>query len=148
MNRQAASAYLTTEYQEMAADSQLDPAALASAYASVIDTSLRKLGYAESALATADVPGEDMEAYCALLDYYALRRFVRAYAPRTNVSVGSSMNVQRAQAFEQAKRLADEAAALCAALGYPVDAAGTTASMTLGFLNLDFLEPSSAESEF
>jgi len=148
MNRVAATGYLTAEYEAQATDSQMDDTRLAAAYSAVIDSALRKLGIAEAAIATADVGEEDSPAYMALLDYYALRRFARLYATRVNVSVGGALSTNRAQAFDQTKKLADEAAALCAALGYPVDAAGTNAEMSLGFLNLDFLEPESEISEF
>jgi hypothetical protein len=149
MNRTAASAYLTTEFAEIATDAQLDAAALAIAYSTVIDMALRKLGYVEADLATANVGQESLGAYIALLDYYALNRFAaKLYSVRVDATVNNAISASRSQAYKALSSAVDKAAAYCASLGYPVDAAGQAQTMEVGRFNLDFQEPCTTGGEF
>jgi hypothetical protein len=146
MDRNATLEYLQREYAELVDDLQMDETTLIDAYSNVVDAALRKLGYAETGLLSADESGD---AYLALLNFYVLRRFVRALATRVDTNVNGALSLSRSQGYKQVKALADEAAVECAALGYPVDGAGHAQAMSVGRFNLDFLEPScSSGGEF
>lgn len=138
MNRTQATTYLTTEYQELAAEAKFTSPQITEAYNLATDMALRQLGYQETDLATADVNQAQVLGYLALLGYYALRRFERLLAIRIDVNIAGSLQAARSQAARQVKILLDDAKAECMSLGFAV---GGTQAMVAGRLNLDFLEP-------
>jgi hypothetical protein len=146
MNRTVAASYLTTEYAELATDAKFSASQTSAAYSTAIDMSLRQLGFEESALATADVAQADTLKYIACLNYYALSRFARLLAIRFDVKAGSgAIDAARSQAFDRVNMLKAEAAQELTQYGINV---GSVESAQIGRINLDFLEPSAAGSEF
>lgn len=141
MDRTAATTYLTEEYQELAADAKFTTQQTTDAYSTALDMALRQLGVDESDLATADVAQADVIKYIALMNYYALKRFVRLLAVRFDVSFPGPVSAKRSQAFEQVRRLYAEAEAEVVNLGFNVGAGG----FQLGRVTLDFNEPSLPE---
>lgn len=137
MTRSEALTYLTTEYQELAAEAKFTGQQLTDAYNLAMDMALRQLGIQESDLATADVDQAHVLGYLALLGYYALRRFERLLAVRVDVNIAGSLQAARSQAAKQVKLLLDDAKAECMAQGYAV---GGTQAIVAGRFNLDFLE--------
>jgi len=138
MNRAAALTYLTNEFADLATDSGLISGDLTAAYNTAIDNSLRQLGYVEADLSTADVAQADITKYLALLEYFALKRFVRLLSTRVSVSLPGPASAQRNQAFSQVMSLLNAAKEDLADLG--IDP-GSASSFEFGRLNLDFLEP-------
>jgi hypothetical protein len=141
MDRPAATTYLTEEYRELATDAKFTSQQTTDAYNTALDMALRQLGFQETDLATADVAQADVIKYIALLNYYALKRFVRLFAVRFDVSLPGPVGAKRSQAFEQVKQLYAEAEAEVINLGFNVGAGG----FELGRLTLDFNEPSLPE---
>lgn len=135
MNRAQALEYLTSEYSDLYTESNLDADAMLRAYGNVIDQSLRILGYHESDLASADETEEVVE-YTALLDYFALLRYSKVFAVRSDVSVSGAISASQSQAYAQVKQLLDMAQVRLSGLGI-----SPTESMQVGRFNLDFLEP-------
>jgi hypothetical protein len=143
MDRAEALAYIQEEYQEIASESGLDADALLRTYGRAIDRSLRDLGVEEDAIVTATITiANDITAYYALLDYYALLRFSRVFSTRTDVSVSGALSSSQSQAFKQVSSLLGEAKARLLDLGL-----GPTEEFSMGRLSLDYIEPS-AGSEF
>ncbi len=70
MDRNTATNYLQEEYQDLATETAWASGTITSAYAVVLDQSLRQLGYQETDLPTANVDQTNVIAYMALLDYY------------------------------------------------------------------------------
>ncbi len=138
MDRAAATTYLTTEYQELVADAGLSNQQVSDAYNLALDIALRQLGVGEADLPTWDVPDSQVLAYLALAGYYTLRRFVRLLSVRVSVTVAGSLSAARNQAATACKAILDDLKAECAARGYPID----VEQATMGYLNLDFQEPS------
>ncbi len=148
MNRSAANAYITAKYKAIATDAQLETTDQATAYSTVIDMSLRALGYTEAELSTADVAQEKITAYYALLRYYTLNWFVDVYAVAVDTSINNMLTAARSQAFKALTTQMEKAAAECASLGYPVDAVGQNQTPQIGMLGLDFLESCTTGGEF
>ena len=138
MNRASALTYLTNEFADLATDSGLISGDLTAAYNTAIDNSLRQLGYVEADLSTADVAQTDITKYLALLEYFALKRFVRLLSTRVSVSLPGPASAQRNQAFSQVQSLLNAAREDLADMG--IDPGGAS-SFEFGRLNLDFLEP-------
>lgn len=89
-------------------------------YSPDIDNALRKLGKTEAELATATVDDSLRDAAFALGEYYAAKRIWRQLGDRVNHTQGeSTMNFTDQR--KNAKDMMDDAANLCAALGYIVD---------------------------
>src|SRR5579875_4055872 len=138
MDRPTATAYLTTEYQELVADAGLSTQQVSDAYNLALDMALRQLGYPEESLSTTDTLDSEVLGYLALAGYYTLRRFVRLLSVRVAVTVAGSLTAARQQAATACKAILDDLKAECAARGYPID----VEQATMGYLNLDFQEPS------
>jgi hypothetical protein len=146
MNRTAATTYLTEEYRELATDAKFSSQQTTDAYSTAIDMSLRQLGVSEADLATADVAQADTLKYLALLNYYALGRFAKLLAIRFDVKAGSgAIDAARPQAFGRVNLLKAEATSELTQYGINV---GGVESFDLGWIGLDFNEPSTAMSEF
>lgn len=139
MDRNAATTYLLSEFQELAADAQFTDEQRSSAYSTAIDMALRQLSVQETDLPSYDVPQSQIMAYLALLTYYALKRFARLLSTRVAVSLPDRVSAQRQQAFQQVSALLESAEQDLAKLG--VDLGGAQ-SWQIGRLNLDFQEPS------
>jgi hypothetical protein len=135
MNRAGALAYLQAEYTLMAVESAQTSDDLLRSYATITDQALRAMGWPEDTLPTADVIGESVEAYLALLDYFSLAHYAKLFAARSDVSV-SGITSSASQVFRQVKQLRDDAEKRCSDLGF-----SPTKSVAVGWFNLDFLEP-------
>jgi hypothetical protein len=146
MNRAAALAYLQQEYRELMVDAKLSEQQMTDAENVAIDNSLRYLQVPESELSTAEVEQSNVLPFLALLGFFLLKRIARILAIRFDVEAGNgAINAKRSQAFRQIQHLIDEARAEVASLGIVI---GETDAFQMGRLNLDFLEPSLAGSEF
>jgi hypothetical protein len=110
-------------------------------YGTVINSALRDLGFAESDLATAVVPDEDVSGYLALLDYYALRKFLQAAVVLTNTTI-DGVPINRGQIVENIKFLLTDATNRAVSGGWltPPEVVPVI-EMELGAINLDYLEP-------
>lgn len=109
-------------------------------YGPDIDNALRKLGTSESELEGATVEEGKRDAVFTLAEYYAARRIWRHLASRANVKVDDSQFDYR-QVLTSIKQVVDDARQQCQALGYDVTGGG----WGVGQLNLDWLEPQTAE---
>jgi hypothetical protein len=139
MDRTAASAYLTSEYSDLATDSKFTTDQLTAAYNTAIDMSLRYLDVSESDLATYDVVQDDILKYIALLNYFALKRFQRLLSIRTDVKLAKQeLDVSRSQAFNAVSKLLSQAEQNL--LSFGISMSGQ--DFELGRLTLDFQEPS------
>jgi hypothetical protein len=137
MNRMDALTYLKEEYSELATEASYDADTCVRFYSRAIDRALRDLGFREDEIAVATLEhGSDITALCALLDYYALERYCRVFATRTDVSVSGAVSASQSQTFKQVAQLRDTAAARLLQLGL-----GPTEEFSLGRMTLDFLEP-------
>lgn len=145
MDRTAATTYLTEEFRELASESKFTSQQTTDAYNVAIDNSLRYLSFAEVDLATADVAQADVRKYLALLEYYALKRFLRLLSLRYDVKAGNgAIEAMRSQPYRQVKELLDDAEATCQTLGLNI---GAPVPAVQPFrLQLDFLEPSCSSS--
>jgi hypothetical protein len=139
LDRTSAFSYLTTEFTELATDAKFDANATANAYNTAIDNSLRKLGFAEEDLQTADVTQADIQKFIKLLEYFSLKRFSRLLSLRFDVEAGNKAIVAtRSQAFQHVERLVQEAIGELAILGIIV---GGSSFFEMGRIELDFNEP-------
>ena len=136
MDRVAAVALLSSEYQELVAETKLTTEQTSSAYNNAVDMALRQLGYAETDLATA-APSQSIP-YIALLNYYALKRFVRLLSPRFDVNIAGSLQASRSQAFSHVRGLLEDAETECINLGFTL---GGKIGFQMGRVELDFNEP-------
>ena len=140
MDRATAVSYLTKEFNDIATDAKFDANATASAYSTAIDNSLRHLNYLETDLPTANVDQVNVIKYIALLEYFTLKRFMRLYSLKFDVSAGNkAIEASRSQVFSQVRSLLGQAEADLARLGIPL---GGVASFEMGRITDDFLEPS------
>lgn len=138
MDRSSAIPYLAEAYRDVTTDAGFSSQNVTDAFNGAIDNALRMLGYTEDVLSITDVPQNQIRPYLALLEYYALKRFIRLYSLRFNVSITGAVSASRNQTFDALKQLLAEAEADCARLGYPV---GGLPYFELGRLTLDYLEP-------
>lgn len=121
ITRGAVVIYLSGEFSSLAeAVGQTASNDTPEGYKADVDNALRMLGTAESDLATATVEDSQRNAFFALAEYYAARRFWRRLGDRVNVKVDDSQFDYRYQ-LENARKLVENAAELCARLGYSVD---------------------------
>ncbi|SRR6266571_1912199 len=140
MDRTTALSYLTKEFSDIATDAKFDANATSTAYNTAIDNSLRHLNYLETDIPTANVDQTNVIKYLALLEYFTLKRFMRLYSLKYNVSAGNkAVEASRAQAFSQMRSLLGQAEADLARLGIPL---GGVASFEMGRITTDILEPS------
>lgn len=137
MDRTSATTYLTNEFSDLAKGAKFTSTQISTAYAIAIDNALRQLDYAETDLATADVEQVNIKKYIALLEYFALKRFLKPYGTKVDVKAGSgAVDARKSQAFEMLRQLFADAEADLARLGIPL---GGLASFEMGSINLGFL---------
>jgi hypothetical protein len=136
MNRENALNYVQNEFADIAAEAGLDQSAQLAAYSTVVDQALRTLGYTESQLGTANTSDAEVDGYLALLDFFALNRYLRVFAMRTDVSVSGAISATQSQTFRQVKVLHDQAERRLNGLGL-----SPTEQIEVGRFTLDFLEP-------
>jgi hypothetical protein len=138
MDRTSATAYMTSEYSDIAAAAKLTNTQIAAAYSNALDMSLRLLGYTEDLLSTTDVPQVQIQAYIALMNYFVLRRFLRVFVVQYDVNFAdAAFQLSRSQAFKQLQTMLQDAEQECANYGYQVGANTTT--ITTGRFTLDYL---------
>lgn len=117
INRNALLQHLVNEFGKLATETgQVTTDSLAG-YGPAIDRALRRLGVAETDLATAELDDADGPAAFALAEYYALLRFQRALAVRGDID-GASVIGPRSQVFQQVRDMLADAKLACEALGY------------------------------
>jgi hypothetical protein len=134
VSRVDAIAYLSQEFSQLAIAVGQDTNVLIG-YRPDVDNALRRLGAVESDLATATVDDADRNAFFALAEYYAARRFWRQCSDRANFKVGqSSFDFQHL--LKNLKMVLDDAAARAADEGYPVTSSGWES----GYMNMDWIE--------
>lgn len=140
MDRTSAMNYLLEEFQELAVDAKFTSQQITNAYNTAIDNSLRKLSFAETDLATADVAQADVQKYIKLLEFFALKRFSRLLSLRFDAKAGNgAVDATRSQAFAHVERLLDDTRGELAQLGIII---GGSNFFEMGRVQLDFLEPS------
>lgn len=138
MNRTQALDYLTNTYAELATEANWAETARLFAYSLMIDQALRSLGVPEDTLMAATVTdGDDIAAYYALLDYFALMRFSTAFSTRTDVSVSGAINASQSQIWKQVNEMLLKAEMTLKGMGY-----SPSEQIEMGRMTLDFLEPS------
>jgi hypothetical protein len=140
VDRPTATNYLSEEYQDLAIETGWAAGTITAAYNVVLDQSLRQLGYAETDLPTANVDQVNVIAYMALLDYYALYRYAKFFAIRTDVVVQGALSTKGSQTMVAVQHLLDKAEKRLIQLGF-----GPVQQMQAGRYNLDFLEPGPGE---
>lgn len=146
MNRAAATTFLTSEYAEIATSAKFSDDQTTTAYSTAIDMSLRQLDVKEEDLATADTTQDQTIGFIALLNYYALKRFVRIFSLQFDVAVGSgAVDAKRSQIFNMMKQSLEDAEQECLKLGFNL---GGGPSFQMGYLNLDFNTPGWKGLEF
>lgn len=144
MNRTDALAYLKEEYAELSTEAAFDSDGELRTYSRVIDRALRDLGTDESVIPTASVTdAAAIMGFLALMDYYALERYARVFAMRTDVNVSGALSASQSQTFRQVMALRKTAVERLVQLGL-----GPVEQFSSGRLNLDYLEPSDAGGEF
>lgn len=136
MNRTTALDYLTNTYSELATEANWSASTKLFAYSLAIDQSLRSLGFNEDSLPTAQVADEDVIAYLALLDYFALLRYSTAFSTRSDVNVSGAISASQSQVFSHVRSMLAKAEDRLTGLGL-----STVEQVTTGRFNLDFLEP-------
>ena len=140
MNRADALDYLQNEFLELSIEASLDGSVQLLAYKTAIDQALRGLDVPENQLGNPVIADSDVPGFLALLDYYALTRFARAFSIRTNVAVGGGVSLSQSQSFQQVQMLLIRAEKRLDGLGL-----SPTEQMTMGRFTLDFLEPTPGE---
>jgi len=140
MNRDEALGYLAGQFSDIANLVGLNQSDTPADYGLVIDQSLRQLGYAETSLATANETVRVLD-YLALLDYYALKRFLRPLSLEYDYSIDGESH-KRSSLYANVEKQMLEAKEQLGSLGYQIDVAN---SFELGRMNFDFLEPSEAD---
>lgn len=137
MIRSDALIYLQNQFSALATVTGQATTDSAAGYGTAIDQALRQLGYSTADLAAADVPDADTPAYLDLAGYYALVRFLGALAVNVDIELDGPRAVKkRSQYFTQVKTLLDVKRKQLEDAGY------LGSSYEMGFLSLDFLEPS------
>lgn len=136
MNRASAFSYLEDQFKELADNADFSQDDISRAYSVVIDQSLRALGTTGSSLGTTDVVDSLVVTYCALLDYYALERYLKAFSMSTQVTISRSLMVARQEMFSHVNELHRQAEKKLILLGV-----GPVELMQPVRFNLDFLEP-------
>lgn len=142
MDRTAAVAFLTSEYTETATAAKFTGDQITTAYGTAVDMSLRQISNAGvqsfDDLSTAIVDSVHDLDYIALMNYYALKRFVRLFSLQFDVAVGSgAVDAKRSQIFKQMQSLLEDAEQECLKLGFNL---GGGQSFQMGYLDLDFNE--------
>lgn len=141
-DRDWATVYVRDEFGELLADLGLTDSTVDDWLAGVLDSTFRALSVAESDLATAEATDAQVPNALLLLDYYTLRKGVRALGRRVDTKTEAGLDRKRSQAFDH--YTAELARAEKNAVNTGLVPAGDGAA-TFGRLTLDFLEPSLAE---
>jgi hypothetical protein len=137
LTRANLTSYLASTFAPIARETATMPSDTSDGFALPIDATLRRLGTAESLLATGTVAvGLENAAY-ALAEYHSLLRFWRLLATRVDMPATGIMS-PRSQIFRQVGDLLKAAEARCAALGYPITEKSSSYLVRIG---LDYIEP-------
>jgi hypothetical protein len=137
MNRSAAAAYLARRFKKLAIQvGQDDLTDNADGFGYAIDSALRKLGYAESDLASADVT-DKITDYQVLLRYYALDQFEADVTTAVDYTTQGDQ-YKESTIFGAVTKLKAEAKEEALNLGYVL---GDQQDFGLISLSLDILEP-------
>lgn len=140
-SRSSAASYLAVQFATLCTETGQATSDTASGFGPALDNALRRLGgVAEAGLSSATLADEDVPAFLALAEYYALVRFARALATRVDTGI-TAVEGNREQLFAHVQKLIALAATDCSAQGYPVDGAQTWSSARL---QLDYIEPEPA----
>jgi len=145
ITRAAAAAYLRSQFSNLATEiGQTTHDDTSLGYGADIDAALRRLGVAESDLATAEADDADRIEYYALCDYFCLQRMARQLTTR----VDSGALVQegdRQRVYDNVRALLAEATAVIERMGYGPETFGQAGAGLWGAVdfNLDYIEPSS-----
>lgn len=137
MNRAQATSYLAGQFSELADIAGVVTTDTTSGFGPAIDQSLRKLGYTETQLPTADETA-NVVAFIALLEVYALKKLQRALAIKYNYSIDGQSHSEE-PVFQHLKDMLTEAKETAASAGFTVDGADSWESWRF---NLDIYEPS------
>lgn len=145
MDRNAALDYVANEYKKPADDLGILQTDTSAGWKSVIDAAFLSIGTEYTGLQTATFSdtadtafGDPLPVvFIALLNYYAIRRLLRAASTRVDITTGQPIEgAVRSQLFKQLKALLDDAQAELIQYGF-----GNVPQIIAGRLNLDFLEP-------
>jgi hypothetical protein len=129
--------YLADTFTRITKELNLPEADTDNSYRYPLDQAFRRLGVAETSLATAEVSGLQVEQATALGEYYSLLRFWTITSTRTDYPA-EGMAQKRSQLFTQIGDLLQRAEKRCEALG--VSVTGTTELQRISLL-LDYIEP-------
>jgi len=139
MTRTDAGVHLHISYSAL--ESRLASSLGLDGYASVINAALRDLGFTESELPDAVVEDDGVAGYLALLDYYALLKYLQAAATLTDTVI-DGVPINRSQMIQNIRYLLDNARAVAVGGGWlPDTSAVPVTDMEMGGINLDYLEP-------
>lgn len=129
--------HLQNQFSALATETGQATTDTAAGYGPALDAALRELGYTADQLADADTTDAQDGDYLALAEYYALVRFARSLVVKVNVSVDApAVRKDRNQAYQGVLKLIELSKADLEDRGY------LASSWSMGYLNLDFLEPS------
>lgn len=130
MDRAAARTYIASEFSELLTETGLSSS---TAFENSIDNALRLLGYGESDLATADVT-DHIKNYQVLLEYFALKRFVRSLALKIKYTI-DGQTYEEQTLYDHVAEMLKDAEAEATKLGYAVKGNSFELdTITLGFL--------------
>ena len=129
--------YLADTFTRITKELNLPEADTDTSYKYPLDQAFRKLGVAESSLATAEVTGSQVEQAQALGEYYSLLRFWTMVSTRVD-KAAEGIPLKRSQLFTQIGDLLQRAEKRCATLGVSVT---STPELQKAYLLLDYIEP-------
>lgn len=138
INREAVALHLATQFSNLASLIGQNATPL-TGFAPDIDDALRRLGYAEVDLATAEVEDVRRNAVFALASYYAARRLWRQLSDRVNIKVDDS-TFDYKNVVASVQQIMQDAARACRVEGFDVSSSGWAAVD----LNLGWAEPRSS----
>jgi hypothetical protein len=141
MMRSDAYTFLDGEFRELAVEAQWDGLTTTAVYNGAIDNAWRQLGVLEASLQTTVLDDSNIFPVQALLSYYALQRFWRAFSLRVDVNIAGSISATRSQLTATVKQMLQQAQV--EANGYGFYVGGDNFQM--GRVTLDYLEPDGAE---
>lgn len=136
MDRTAALTYISDEYTAIAIEAGVTLTDTGPGFKSAIDNALRELLFAETDLATADVPEGQAKDYVNLLDYFALKKLAQALAIYADVRVDApGVEKKKSQIYANVVKLLTAAQDGVEQLGY------LGSRLSNGFVNFDYIEP-------
>lgn len=136
MTRDDAVEYISAEFSVLETATGTLAADAPDGYQYVINRALRAIGFEQSEIEGAEVEDGDVASFESLLDYYALKKFVRSLATEPNVNIdGISVNYDDLRKAAVAQLAAAEVEV--AGLGLVT----ITGDWSMGVINLDILEP-------